>query len=510
MAGGETWRGWIAAGLFALVPLPADALPVLRLFLDGDVERLGGSGGAAVFRDARAEALRLERPALLATQARPELRLSLENEEILRLDAGRYAGTEAHDRKLRLTALLPLQGVFENVPATVFLGVRRDTGRLRIARSGEGTLIDSAESRDSFEAGIATALPWGVSLAGSVGTNGDASGPSWLAEARYRPGKLIEAWYRRRSASWDYELTVPGGVARTVQSPAVRYRIDSVQSETEIGGQLGRRDVAWVTGGVVTEGPNDYWLEGGGQPLPWLTLKLGGDREAFRFDDTMDADGTGTIAAVDLGMRRDRWYGGADAKIDDGTLRARYVHSNLVGASEGEEVGTAAARAFLHVDYDMGLFFRGGYRVEGHQLALGWDHRPEDRVGFAVGAQFFRMILHPADFAITSNTLQRALAAEEMRPAEADLVGLTGALYVPVGRFRLAAAMGQYLPVAARQESVDTPPTQPRPPPHPGPRRPARDEGPYEWLTGTVGKAIDSLGKYGGGNRLLLEISTQL
>ena len=55
------------AGLVALAPGAANALPMLRLFLDGAVARMG-SGGAAVFRSMRAEALVLERPALLATQ----------------------------------------------------------------------------------------------------------------------------------------------------------------------------------------------------------------------------------------------------------------------------------------------------------------------------------------------------------------------------------------------------------------------------------------------------------
>ncbi len=503
----RVWR-WAAFGLAVLLPLEAGALPILRLFLDGDVDRLG-SGGAAVFRDRWAEARRLERPTLLATQERPELRLSLENEAILRMDAGRYAGTEAWDRKLRLTALVPLRPVFDEIPATVFVGVRRETGRLHLATSEDGTLIDSVESRDGVDVGVATALPWGVSLAGSVGANGEG-GPSWLLEARYRPGPLVEAWYRRRSASWDYQLTVPDGVSRKIQSPEVNYRIDDLQSESELGAELGRRNVAWLTGGIVLEDVQDLWAEAGGKPLPWLALRLGFDSEVYRFDDTMEADGTGTIAQVDLGMRRERYFGGFDAETGKGQIRGRYVHSSLTGASQGEEVGTAAARAFLQVDYDMGLFFDGGYRIEGHQFALGWDRHVEDGVGFAVGAQFFRMILHPTDFSITSGTLQRALAAEEIRPARADLLGLTGALYVPVGRFRLAAAVGQYLPIAAEQQRLDRPPTQPEPTPAPGPSQPPRDEGPYEWLTGSVGKALDKLAKYGGGNRLLFEISTEL
>src|SRR5690606_21788450 len=122
---------------------------------------------------------------------------------------------------------------------------------------------------------------------------------------------------------------------------------------------------------------------------------------------------------------------------------------------------------FLQVDYDMGLFFRGGYRVEGHQLALGWDEPSETGVGWSAGAQLFRMILHPADFAIRSDALQRALAVEESRQARADLLGLTGALHVPVGRFRLSAAIGQFLPLSARQAG-DPAPQPPRPRPAPG------------------------------------------
>lgn len=493
--------------LAALAPARADALPILRLFLDGDVERMG-SGGAAVFRSARAEALRLERPALLATQERPALRLSLENEAIVTLEEGKYAGTAVHDRKLRLTALLPLGPLTGEIPTTLFVGVRRETARIHLATEEDGVILDSIEARDAVEVGVATALPWGLSLAGSIGTNAEGA-PSWLLETRYRPTPLVEAWFRRRSASWDYDITVPDGVARKVRSPAVRYRIDDTQSESELGLEVGRRDVAWATGGFVFESPHDLWLEAGTRPVPWLALRAGADRERFAFDDSMQAEGTGTIARVDLALERERLYGGIDADAGAGKVIARYVHSDLSGASHGEEVGTAAAQAFLQVDYDMGLFFRGGYRLEGHQWALGWDQHRHEGVGFAFGAQFFRLILHPADFSIQSNTLQRALAAEESQQARADLLGLTGALYVPVGRFRLSTAVGQYLPLSTRQEGV-APTPQPQPSPRPAPpARPRRDEGPYEWLTTAVGDALDKLSRYGGGNRLLFEISTE-
>jgi len=496
---------WAIACALVAAPARAGALPVLRLFLDGDVERLG-SGGAAAFRSDRSEALRLERPALLAGTERPAIRLALENEAIVSLHEGRYAGTEIHDRELRLTAIVPLRSAFD---ATLFVGVRRETARLHLHSAADGTLIDSTEGRDAIAVGFAKALPFGLRLGGSLGTS-SAGEPAWLLEARWRASPLVEAWYRGRSDAARYDLRVPDGVARKVRSPEVRYRIDDLRSESELGAEIGTREVAWLRGAIVAEDGEERRFEAGFRPRAWLDLRVGSDREVYRFDDTMEATGTGAIARVDLGLRRTRWFGGFDARVGEGEIVGRYVHSELAGASRGEEVGTNAARAFLQVDYDMGLFFRGGYRLEGHQLALGWNEPAGEAVGWAVGAQVFRLIAFPADFTIRSDTLQRALAVEETRQARADLLGLTGALHVPIGAFRLSAAVGQFVPLSMQQAGGDAPrhPRPPRPPPRPAPPREA--PGPYAWLTSAVGDALDALSKAGGGNRFLLEISTEL
>lgn len=505
---GRAATGWLVQGvvLAGLTwPAQAAALPLLRLYMDGDVDRMG-AGGASVFRDLRAEALRLERPALLAGTQKVQLSVGLTNEEILSMHAGEWAGTEANDRKLDLTLVAPLSR-FGGMPLVGFVSVRHEMGLLHLQRKGEGTLIRAEENRDVATVGLSTALPWGVSLGASL--EGSGAGPGWLFEARYEPSPLVSAWYRRHDTVYDYRLTVPQGVANRINSPEIQYGIDNTIRETEIGAELGRPDMAWGKGGIQLESPNDYWAELGGRPVPWLAVRVGSDREIYRFDDSMQAVGTGTIATVDLGTRFERYFGGADFEIGDaGVLESRYVHSRLSAASRADEVGTAAARAFLKVDYDMGLFFRGGYRMEGDQVALGWSSRKSEGVDFSVGAQFLRLQLDRSDLAIQSNTLQRALATEEVRPAQIDMLGLTGAVHVPVGRFRLSAAVGQFVPVAMRQESTggSTPPPDQPPSGGGGAKEP---EGPYEWLTSSVGKLLDKLDKYGGGNRLLLRLTTE-
>lgn len=490
--------GWI---LFSASP--AEGLPLLRLYLPGDVERLG-MGGGSVFRDLDAEALLLERPTLLTGTDRPLLSLSFTNEEVLTLRSGEWAGTEAWDRKLDLTLIAPVAEVM-GLPLVGFASVRHEAGRIHLENRERGPLVHSTESRNVVTFGLASQLPWGFSLA--AGLEGEPTNPGWLVEARYTPTPLVSTWFRRRVSALDYEMKMPDGVAKNIRSPEVRYRIANWLEESEIGAQVGDRNLAWALGAVQVEGAGDFWLEAGGKPLPFLALRAGADREILRLNDSMDAQGTGTIAHVDFGMRFQRTYGGVDVEIPrGGIIEARYVHSTLAGATFADEVGTAAARAFLQVDYDMGLFFRGHHRLEGDQIAVGYRRGIPDGVDFAVGAQYLSLSLIRTDFAITSNALQRDLAQDDMDPARMDLVGLTGAVYVPMGRFRLAVATGQFVPVGIHQAQPRRAP--PPPTPQPPPRRPD-PKGPYEWLTRTIGDAVRALDDAGGGNRLMLRLSTE-
>lgn len=497
------WVGPLLGAASLLVAQPAGALPLLKLYLPGDVQQLG-MGGGGVFRDLGAEALRLERPTLLAGIHRPLVSLSLENEEILTLRSGEWAGTEAWDRKVDLTLIAPLADVF-GIPLVGFASVRHEVGRIHLQSEERGPLVHSEESRNVVALGLSSRLPWGLSLA--AGLEGDATSPGWLVEARYQPSPFVAAWFRRRVSSVDYEMKIPDGVATKIRSPEIRYRIDGWLEESEIGAEVGTREFAWALGGVDVEGAGNFWIEAGAKPTPWLALRGGADRELFRLNDSMDATGTGTIADVSLGMRYQRTFGGADFAIPKGGfIEARYIHSTLAGASSADEVGTAAARAFLQIDYDMGLFFKGHHRLEGDQISLGYRRGITDGIDFAVGAQYLSLALIRTDFAITSDTLQRALASDDVDPARMDLVGLTGAIYVPIGRFQLGVATGQFLPVAVHQSQPrrPPPPTGPRPPP--GKKE---KQGPYEWLTRTVGDAVEALNDAGGGNRLLLRLSTE-
>lgn len=501
MGRGKGWRtiAWLGVAMTALGPMRAEALPVLRLFLEGERERLG-SGGADAFRDRAEEARRLERPSLLAETERPLLLLGFENESILRLDAGSWKGTEAWDRRLHLTALVPLPG-WTGLPATAMARVRQADGRIHLATAEEGTLLDSRSSQTAFDLGLSLGLGRGLAVGGLVGTGAVAT--SWLLEARLRPAAWGEAWIRHGDRRERHGLRVPDDLAHNVRSPALRYRIDEAVRETEIGLRVGD-ETSWARGALVPGEAPAHWLELGARPLAPLALRLGTDRNLYRFDDTIEAVGDGTIAEARLGLARERYFAGADLDLFGGTASARYVHTDLRVEQRGHEVGTAAARAFLELDYDLGLFFRGDYRLEGHQIALGWRRTPEEGIGWAAGAQLFRMILHPSDFAIRSDALQRALATEEIRPARVDLLGLTGSLTVPAGPVRFVASVGQFVPIG-----LDPRTSAGGGSPASRPGRP-KEAGPYDWLFRSAARIGKTMRDYGGGNRLLLEVQTEL
>jgi len=485
-----------AAFAAAAAPGEAGALPFMRLFLQGEVDTLG-RGGAEPFRDMRAEALRLERPALLADERAIGLSVYLENELTLALRAGPWAGTHADDQRLGFTAAIPVGAPVGGIPVTMLLGLRRETGVTRIQSRKDGPLLSLDEEREFATVGVAARLPYGLSLGASVEPG--EGGTGWLGEVRYDPAPFASTWLRRRARTGDYRVQIPDGAAKNVYSPPLTYSVGLDRGDWEIGGGL-RGERAWVQGGVVTDTPWDLWAEAGGIPLEWLAVRAGVDRASERFDDRIRADGTGNIASMDLGLRNTRWFGGVDLDVgprDD--LAVRYVHSTFETWSSAEEIDTNAAKAFLHVDFDFGLFFRGGYRVQADQVAVGWGHRTVGGVDFALGAQWLRIALPPGDYSITSDALDRDLAAESTDRSQADLLGVTGSVGFAMGRFRFDAAAGQFVPLAFRQPGA---PSSGEPS---GPSTPSSSSG-KSWLD----KLAQGLRDYGGGNRLLLRITTSL
>lgn len=483
------------AGLvaMALAPLRADALPFMRLFLQGEVDTLG-RGGAEPFRDPRAEALRLERPALLASEDQVRLAVFLENELTLALRAGAWAGTHADDQRLGLTTAIPVGAPLGGIPLTVLAGLRRETGLTRLQSRKNGLLLSLEEERDWAIVGVAARLPYDLSFGASLEPGEGKTG--WIGEVRWDPAPYSTVWLRRRGRSGDYAMKVPDGAAKNVYSPSLTYSVDSRRGDWEAGGGL-RSERAWIQGGILADAPWDLWAEAGGIPLEWLALRAGVDRTSDRFEDRIRADGTGNIASMNLGLRTTRWYGGADVELgprDD--LALRWVRSSFETWSQAEEIGTNAARAFLHVDYDFGFFFRGGYRVQSNQVAVGWGHRTAWGLDYALGAQWLRLDLPPGDYALTSDALAREIAAETIERTRADLLGLTGSVGFTAGRFRFDAAAGQFVPLAMSRP--DAPPSGSSG----KPSSPSPSEG--SWLD----RLAQAVRDHGGGNRVLLRITT--
>src|SRR5690606_41162311 len=102
------------------------------------------------------------------------------------------------------------------------------------------------------------------------------------------------------------------------------------------------------------------WAEVGARPWERLALRAGADREGHRIEDRLSAGGTGEIATVDLLLERFRLFWGADWYVGPrDRLRLRHVISRLSAATRADELETQAARAFLHVDTDLGLLLEG-------------------------------------------------------------------------------------------------------------------------------------------------------
>jgi hypothetical protein len=506
------WRrlhgGLLAAVVALAIPVPAAAFPLLRLLFNGDVESLGNGGGDA-FRDPEREALLLKRPALLGRAERARVALSLENEEILSIRRDSWSGTRADDRQLSLVAQAPAGEFFGGVHLTILAGVRRESGTTHLQSERTGSLLHFDEARNVATIGFATALPLGLSL-GSTLESGPTAVPGFVAEARWTPMPKVTLWALRRSVSYQYQLEVPQRMVAQIRAPELMYEIDQVRRETELGGELGSRKSLWLRGGGEIEAPNDAWVEAGGRPLPNLSLQAGLDRAVFRFDDYMRAQGSGAIASVDLGLRRTRLFGGADLELGgNGKLVGRYIHGTIESASHADEVGTAAARAFLDVDLDLGLLLQTGHRLESHQLSFGWDRHATERLGFALGVQGLRLISFPGQAAITSDTLELALVSEQLKPVSIDLLGLTGSVRYDVGSFTFSAAVAQLIPVAVRSEEEPPAAAPPQPPSEPRPQRgpppPTGPAGAYARIAREIASSLDG---YGGGSLVILQAAT--
>lgn len=497
---------WLGRGLLSIVflaalawasPKRAHALPFLHLFLQGDLQTLG-SGGADPFRDLSAEALRLDRPALLAGGDEGLLILSLDNELTLALRAGPWAGTRADDQRLGLTAVIPLGDQLGGVPISLLAGVRRETGLTHLRSTKEGTLFRLEEEREWVVVGFTTRLPHGLSFAGALEQGG--GDPRWLAEVRYQPIQQASLWLRHREDVAGYRFRIPDGAARKLDSPALTYSVQLDRRDLELGGSWTHERV-WAQAGLVAGGSFDYWAEAGGKLLPWLGLRIGSDRTIDRFDDRVLAQGTGSIAAVDLGVRRERYFGGADLDLGlRDQLVLRYVFSRLQSLSRAEEIGTNAAQALLHVDYDFGLLFRSGYRIMGHQIGFGWRHATRGDLSWSLGAQYFHLSLPPGAYELTSEALGRALAAEALEEAAVSLVGLTASVDFPLGGFQFGAAVGQYVPLAMHQAGGG-------PSSSGGSGAGSGGAGAKASSASWVDRLAQGLRDYGGGNRLLLQIT---
>lgn len=481
--------------LAALLPSTAAPLPFVRLFLEGEAEELGRGGEP--FRDTGLEARRLRRPALLAAEERAFAILLLDTENTLTLRSGTWAGTTARDRSVGIRAFLPLGSPLEGTSVGIFAGFDATASTVSIHRDGRA-LLRVEEDRAFPTLGVAASLPLG--LRASAGLDGVGSGaPRWMLEGRFSPWEGTDFWVLRRERGFRQTARIPEGVASNVYSPELHLPLDLQRSEVELGGEWAST-LAWVRGAWIAGAGPHFWGEIGGRPLESLALRLGADGTPLRISDSLVARGMGGIADLDLRMDRLRAFTGADLHLaprDD--LHLRYVFGSVRTSSFGDERGTNAAQAFLHVDTDLGLLFQGEGELRTHQLAVGWSRATHSGLRFALGLQYLRVGLEPSEISLESNLLQRALAEERVDTLAAHLLGVTGFLEVPLGPMRLGAALGQLIPLAVEKEGE---PAAPAPGPGGG-----RDggSGPFDW----VGKVVDTLRTTSGGTRLTFHAAVE-
>lgn len=463
---------------------PALALPTVGLLFEGEPEQLGLGGSP--FRDLRLEARRLERPALLADRDAGFALLSVDVENTLELRAGEWAGTRAYDRIFALQAHLPLFEVLPGVRVGAFVSLENQDARIDLRRDG-ARLFYLEKDRSSPLLGVTTHLPYGLRLAG-----GAASAERWHLEADWNPWAPLSLWVLHRDEGFRETATLSRGISERMHAPVLHLPLDFQRAETELGAGF-RLPSVWAQGGYLPGEIHSFWFEFGGRPWETLALRAGADREGHRLGDRLAASGTGEIAAVDLRLERTRGFLAAewDAGPRD-RLRLHYTLSRLRGSTWADEVGTNAAQAFLHVDTDLGLLLEGGAAIQLQQVGLGWKRERDQGPRFALGAQYLRAHTLPSAISLVSFVLDRALAEESVERVTAHMLGLTAFVEVPVGGFRLAAGLGQLIPVSLQQERGPGTP-KPEPSPARGPRK------------GWLDRLVDTLQTTRGGTRLVFQ-----
>lgn len=492
---GKVGRGGLALSLGACIGVvlwiapPASAFPAVGLLLEGEPEQLGLGGEP--FRDLALEARNLRRPSFLGGSEAGFALLSVDAENTLNLRAGEWAGTRAYDRLVSLRAHLPLGALVPGVRVGVVASVDQIDSRIEIVRDGR-RLFHLRQDRTFPLVGLTSSLPWGFSLA--AGAEGLDGATRWHLEGRWSLEDRLTTWVRHRDEGFRQTATIPEGVATELHSPVVHLPLDFQRAATEFGARF-ELSFLWAQAGFLPGGLTGFWFEVGGRPWEPLELRVGADREGHRIEDRLSAGGTGEIATVDLRLERLRAFWGAEWRAGPrDRLRLRHVISRLSGATWADELGTHAARAFLHVDTDLGLLLEGGAAIQVQQIGLGWSRGQPGGLRFSLGAQYLYAHTLPSAISLVSFVLDRALAEESVETVSAHLLGIGAFLEVPVGGFRLAGGLGQILPLAVVREVA------------PGPSRPAPGPSPGD-SPGWLERLSDTLRTTSGGTRLAFRAS---
>jgi hypothetical protein len=315
-------------------------------------------------------------------------------------------------------------------------------------------------------------LPW--LRVGAMMGGGD--GELFAAEVVASAGPL-DLGFVRRADRLAYAFAAPEGPERTIQRPALSYRIDQTRHSALLTARLATPLVeAFGAWDAIQQG--DLQLEGALRPVPWLALRGRWESAVYSFDDWARSAGV-PLARVDLEVRHARWSAGLDATLGAHAFFVRRGSTRIGTASSWEDNGRVTAKRLFSLDADFDLYLRhllsGGFEL----WSVGWRVAGA-RWGFSAGAQ--HLDAHSASGGLVYGSSAAAFLSgrDEVRPAVAQVAAITAGVSCRTGPVTLRLSAAQLVPYEGGEVRKPTkhplPDRPPDPPPKPGRPPPSRRE----------------------------------
>ncbi len=439
----------------------ADALPVLQIAFSGDAAHLA-SGADSPFTDLTADALRLERPALLTDVAKPLVHLEGSTEEIISVTGQQaYSGTEGYDAAGRVTVAYPV--TVSGHPATVAASGEFEDGLLRLQNRSQGLIAQLQEER--FAGGFAAAV--GVTRFLRAGaTIGAGRGVLYAFEATGTWGPL-EVGVERRAESLAYSLSSPEGSVGRLQRPPLTADLQDTRELMLVTARLRQE---WVdTFASFDFLHHDYTVDAAVSPFRWITLRGHADSVHYAFGTATESRGV-SIGQVDLGAVIARWAVGADLRWGRQQFVIRRSETDLSVSGAWRDNGAVTGQELLALPVDLQLSLQEIFGARLSQSSIGWSWAGE-HWSFGVGAQYMDIHLDAGGIHYGS-AVDVALDGHNLwAPAEIQAAAATGGVGYAAGPLVVHLSAAQLVPLSGLSSQGSAPKTTPEmgtPPPSGG------------------------------------------